>query len=223
MTKILAFAGSTRDGSFNNAIVKVAAQGAKEAGAEVTLISLADYEMPIFNEDEEAEFGIPENALAFKALLMEHDGFLIASPEYNSSYPALLKNAIDWASRMSEGEKPLQAFKGKVAGIMAASAGGLGGLRVLVVLRMLLENIGMVVNPNQKAIAKVNTLLDDSGNVSDEKTIKQLKNLGKETAELARKLADKQFNALANRISSFRFILAMFGLTVVESKRACFR
>ncbi|APE05940.1 MULTISPECIES: NADPH-dependent FMN reductase [Alteromonas] len=191
MTKILAFAGSTRDGSFNNAIVKVAAQGAKEAGAEVTLISLADYEMPIFNEDEEAEFGIPENALAFKALLMEHDGFLIASPEYNSSYPALLKNAIDWASRMSEGEKPLQAFKGKVAGIMAASAGGLGGLRVLVVLRMLLENIGMVVNPNQKAIAKVNTLLDDSGNVSDEKTIKQLKNLGKETAELARKLADK--------------------------------
>jgi NAD(P)H-dependent FMN reductase len=191
MTKILAFAGSTRDGSFNNAIVKVAAEGAKEAGAEVTLISLADYEMPIFNEDEEAEFGIPENALAFKALLMEHDGFLIASPEYNSSYPALLKNAIDWASRMSEGEKPLQAFKGKVAGIMAASAGGLGGLRVLVVLRMLLENIGMVVNPNQKAIAKVNTLLDDSGNVSDEKTIKQLKNLGKETAELARKLADK--------------------------------
>ena len=188
MTKILAFAGSTRDGSFNNAIVKVAAEGAKEAGAEVTLISLADYEMPIFNEDEEAEFGIPENALAFKALLMEHDGFLIASPEYNSSYPALLKNAIDWASRMSEGEKPLQAFKGKVAGIMAASAGGLGGLRVLVVLRMLLENIGMVVNPNQKAIAKVNTLLDDSGNVSDEKTIKQLKNLGKETAELARKL-----------------------------------
>jgi NAD(P)H-dependent FMN reductase len=92
---------------------------------------------------------------------------------------------------MSEGEKPLQAFKGKVAGIMAASAGGLGGLRVLVVLRMLLENIGVIVSPNQKAIAKVNTLLDDSGSVSDEKTIKQLKNLGKETAELARKLADK--------------------------------
>ena len=191
MTKILAFAGSTRDGSFNNAIVKVAAEGAKEAGADVTVINLADYQMPIFNEDEEAEFGIPEKALAFKALLMEHDGFLIASPEYNSSYPALLKNAIDWASRMSEGEKPLQAFKGKVAGIMAASAGGLGGLRVLVVLRMLLENIGVIVSPNQKAIAKVNTLLDDSGSVSDEKTIKQLKNLGKETAELARKLVGK--------------------------------
>ena len=180
MTKILAFAGSTRKGSFNQAIMKVAAEGAREAGAEVTVIDLADYQMPLFNEDEEAEFGMPEKAQAFKELLMSHDGFLIASPEYNSSYPALLKNAIDWASRMGEGEKPLQAYRGKVAGIMAASAGGLGGMRVLVVLRMLL--------PNQKAIAKVNTLMED-GVITDENTIKQLKNLGKETAELAGKLS----------------------------------
>lgn len=191
MTKILAFAGSTRKGSFNHAIVKVAAQGAREAGAEVTVIDLADYQMPLFNEDEEAEFGMPEKAQAFKELLISHDGFLIASPEYNSSYPALLKNAIDWASRMGEGEKPLQAYRGKVAGIMAASAGGLGGMRVLVVLRMLLENLGTLVLPNQKAIAKVNTLLNETGEVEDEKTIRQLKNLGKETAELARKLQAK--------------------------------
>ncbi len=191
MTKILAFAGSTRKGSFNHAIVKVAAQGAREAGAEVTVIDLADYQMPLFNEDEEAEFGMPEKAQAFKELLLSHDGFLIASPEYNSSYPALLKNAIDWASRMGEGEKPLQAYRGKVAGIMAASAGGLGGMRVLVVLRMLLENLGTLVLPNQKAIAKVNTLLNETGEVEDEKTIRQLKNLGKETAELARKLQAK--------------------------------
>ncbi|AGP84914.1 NADPH-dependent FMN reductase [Alteromonas mediterranea] len=188
MTKILAFAGSTRKGSFNHAIVNVAAEGARDAGAEVTVIDLADYQMPIFNEDDEAEFGMPEKAQAFKELLMSHDGFLIASPEYNSSYPALLKNAIDWASRMGEGEKPLQAYRGKVAGIMAASAGGLGGMRVLVVLRMLLENLGTMVLPNQKAISKVNTLMED-GVITDEKTIKQLKNLGKETAELAVKLA----------------------------------
>lgn len=188
MTKILAFAGSTRKGSYNHAIVNVAAQGAREAGAEVTVIDLADYQMPLFNEDEEAEFGMPEKAQAFKELLISHDGFLIASPEYNSSYPALLKNAIDWASRMSEGEKPLEAYRGKVAGIMAASAGGLGGMRVLVVLRMLLENVGTMVIPNQKAIAKVNTLMNDSGEITDEKTIKQLKNLGKETAETAAKL-----------------------------------
>ena len=178
MTKILAFAGSTRKGSFNHAIVNVAAEGARDAGAEVTVIDLADYQMPIFNEDDEAEFGMPEKAQAFKNLFMRHDGFLIASPEYNSSYPALLKNAIDWASRMGEGEKPLQAYRGKVAGIMAASAGGLGGMRVLVVLRMLLENLGTMVLPNQKAIAKVNTFMED-GVITDEKTIKQLKNLGK--------------------------------------------
>ena len=189
MTKILAFAGSTRKGSLNQAIMKVAAEGAREAGAEVTVIDLADYQMPIFNEDEEAQYGTPEKAQAFKELLMSHDGFLIASPEYNSSYPALLKNAIDWASRMGEGEKPLQAYRGKVAGIMAASAGGLGGMRVLVVLRMLLENLGTMVVPNQKAIAKVDSLMNDNGEISDEKTIKQLKNLGKETAELAKKVA----------------------------------
>jgi len=184
MTKLLAFAGSTRRNSFNQAVLEVAAQGAREAGVDVTIIHLKDYEMPIFNQDEEQEFGIPERARAFKQLLMEHDGFLIASPEYNSSYPAVLKNAIDWASRMEDGEKPLQAYKGKVAGIMAASAGGLGGIRVLVVLRMLLANLGITVLPTQVAVAKVDTLMDDSGVITDEKTVKQLKNLGKQTAEL---------------------------------------
>ncbi len=189
MTKILAFAGSTRKFSFNQAIVKAAAEGVKDAGAEVTVIDLADFQMPMFSEDEEAKFGMPEKAQAFKELLMDHDGFLIASPEYNSSYPALLKNAIDWASRMGEGEKPLQAYRGKVAGIMAASPGGLGGMRVLVVLRMLLENLGVMVIPNQKAIANANTLVNDKGEVVDNKTLTQLKNIGKETAELAEKLA----------------------------------
>lgn len=188
MAKLLAFAGSTRKNSYNQAILNVAAEGAREAGAEVTMISLADYAMPIFNEDEEAEFGIPERAQAFKELMISHDGFLIASPEYNSAYPALLKNAIDWASRKAGDEKVLGAYKGKVAGIMAASAGGLGGMRVLVVLRMLLENLGTMVLPTQRAVAKVSTLLDDNGAVSDEKTIKQLKSLGKETAELAAKI-----------------------------------
>ena len=188
MAKLLAFAGSTRKNSYNQAILDVAAEGAREAGAEVTVVSLADYAMPIFNEDEEAEFGIPKRAQAFKELLMSHDGFLIASPEYNSSYPALLKNAIDWASRKAGDEKVLAAYKGKVAGIMAASAGGLGGMRVLVVLRMLLENLGTMVLPTQRAVAKVSTLVDDNGVVSDEKTIKQLKSLGKETAELAAKV-----------------------------------
>lgn len=188
MTKLLAFAGSTRKGSFNQAILDVAVEGAREAGAEVTLISLADYEMPVFNEDYESEHGIHDNAQAFKDLLMEHDGFLIATPEYNSSYPALLKNAIDWASRMAEGEKPLQAYKGKIAGIMAASPGGLGGMRALAALRTLLENIGTMVLPNQRSVAKAGDLVDESGKLTDEKTIRFLKNLGRDTAVMAGKI-----------------------------------
>ncbi|RDV25149.1 NADPH-dependent oxidoreductase [Alteromonas aestuariivivens] len=188
MTKLLAFAGSTRSGSYNQAILDVAVEGAREAGAEVTQINLSDYAMPIFNQDEEAQYGLPERAQAFKHLLMEHDGFLIASPEYNSSYPALLKNAIDWASRQSGDEKPLAAYRGKVAGIMSASAGALGGMRVLTVLRMLLENIGVMVLPTQKAVARVNTLLDDAGKLDDDATVRQLKALGEETARLASKL-----------------------------------
>ena len=189
MTKLLAFAGSTRKGSYNQAILDVAVEGAREAGAEVTVISLTDYEMPIFNEDDESEHGIHANAQAFKDLLMEHDGFLIATPEYNSSYPALLKNAIDWASRMADGEKPLQAYKGKIAGIMAASPGGLGGMRALAALRLLLENIGTMVLPNQRSVAKAGELVDDNGKLTDEKTIKFLKSLGRETADMAAKLA----------------------------------
>jgi len=188
MPKLLAFAGSIRRHSYNQAILDVAVEGAREAGAEVTVVSLSDYTMPIFNEDEEAEHGIPDNAQAFKDLLISHDGFLIASPEYNSSYPALLKNALDWASRQAGDEKMMQAYKGKVAGIMASSAGGMGGMRVLVVLRMLLENMGVIVAPNQKAIAKVSGLLDDNHVVSDDKTIKQLKGLGRETAQLCEKI-----------------------------------
>lgn len=188
MTKILAFAGSTRHGSFNQAILDVAAEGAREAGADVTVINLADYAMPMFNQDEEAQYGIPERAQAFKQLLIDADGFLIASPEYNSSYPALLKNALDWASRKAEGETAMQAYKGKVVGLMAASAGALGGMRVLVVLRMLMQNLGTMVIPTQKAVAKVNTLMDDNGKVVDEATVRQLKALGAETAKTAAKM-----------------------------------
>ena len=188
MVKVLAFSGSARKNSFNQAVATVAAKGAEVAGAEVTLINLGDYPMPIFNEDDESTGGLPESAQAFKQLLLNHDAFIIASPEYNSSYPALLKNAIDWASRMQEGEKPLQAFKGKPVAIMAASAGALGGMRVLVVLKMLLGNIGMHVLPNQKAIGKVNTLINDQGELDDEKTIKQIHQVASQLVEFAGKL-----------------------------------
>lgn len=189
MLKVLAFSGSARKQSFNQAVARAAAKCAEGDDVEVTVVNLADFPMPIFNEDEEAANGMPAQARAFKELLLTHDAFIIASPEYNSSYPALLKNAIDWASRKEEGETPLQAFKGKTALIMAASAGALGGMRVLVVLRMLLSNIGMHVVPGQKAIGKVNTLLNDAGEIADEKTIAQMQKLVGDFVDTAKKLS----------------------------------
>ncbi len=168
MTKILAFAGSARKNSWNKSLVKIAGQGAAEAGAEVTFIDLAEYPMPIFDQDLESESGMPEFAGRFKQLLMDHDGFLIASPEYNSAFSPLLKNAIDWASRTtSKEEPPLVAYAGKCAAIMACSPGGLGGIRGLVFLRMLLGNIGVTVIPDQIAIPKAHEAFGKDGSLVD--------------------------------------------------------
>ncbi len=178
MPKILAFAGSARKESFNKLLVKIAAGAARNAGAEVTLVDLADYPMPIFDQDLEQQQGLPENAKAIKRLLVEHDGFLIASPEYNSAFSPLLKNVLDWASRSEpEDSTPLAAYKGKAAAIMATSPGQLGGLRGLVFLRMLLNNLGVLVIPQQKAIASAAKAFDEHGqllNPSDQNAIQAL-------------------------------------------------
>jgi len=126
--KILAFAGSTRTDSYNKKLVKVSSIGATEAGADVTVIDLKDFPMPIYDGDLEQKEGLPANARKLKDIMLTHHGFLISSPEYNSSISAVFKNMIDWTSRQSEGETPLACFKNKVAGIMSASPGGLGGL-----------------------------------------------------------------------------------------------
>ena len=115
--RILAFASSTRRESFNKKLVAIAAQGARQAGAEVTLIDLKDFPLPLFDQDLEAEQGMPENGKKLKKLFIDHYGLLIASPEYNSSFPAVLKNAINWVSRPARGEPSLVAYRGKVAKI----------------------------------------------------------------------------------------------------------
>jgi NAD(P)H-dependent FMN reductase len=116
--------------------------------------------------------------------------FLIASPEYNSSYPAVLKNAIDWASRKAGDEAMLAAYKNKVVGLMAASPGALGGMRVLVVLRMLMQNLMCVVTPAQVSVAKAADKLDDAGKLTDETAKKQLTNLASQVVSMAEKLKD---------------------------------
>lgn len=189
MTKILAFAGSARKESLNKKLLQVAVAGAENTGAEVTLIDMADYPMPIFDQDLEAEQGIPKQALAFKQLLLEHQGFLIASPEYNSAFSPLLKNAIDWASRAeNQQEPPLAAFRGKVAGIMSASPGALGGMRGLVFLRMLLGNLGIIVLPNQQAVGGAFKAFNDQGSLIDNKQQQAVLSIGRELAETLAKL-----------------------------------
>lgn len=164
MTKLLMFAGSARKASTNKQLAALAASTAKEAGAEVTLIDLADFDMPIYNGDIEAATGLPENAKRLKQLFVEHDGFFIASPEYNSSISALLKNALDWISRPhTENEPSLWAYSGKVAAIGSVAPGALGGLRGLVPLRMMLGNIGVTVVPSQVAVSDGFNAFDDDG------------------------------------------------------------
>ncbi|MEM6280167.1 MAG: NAD(P)H-dependent oxidoreductase [Verrucomicrobiota bacterium] len=151
--KIVAFSGSTRKGSFNTSLVKAAASAATKAGASVDLIDLADYPFPIFNEDLEREQGLPEGVSQLKSLFAQADGFMIASPEYNSAFSALLKNTIDWCSRAeSDDEPPLAAYSGKSALLLAASPGALGGLRGLYALRSLLQNMGVTVYADMLAV-----------------------------------------------------------------------
>jgi chromate reductase len=186
--RILAFAGSTRKASFNRQLVAVAAKSAEAAGAEVTLINLADFPLPIFDQDYEAEHGIPENATKLKQLFIDHNGLLIASPEYNSSVSAVLKNAIDWISRRAEGEPMKAAFLGKTAAIMAASPGGLGGIHGLVHLRAILQNIGILVMPDQITLSEAHTAFGDDGALTQERKQASIDTLARELVETVGKL-----------------------------------
>lgn len=188
--KILAFAGSAREGSFNKKLVKIAVEGAKAAGADVTYLDFRDLPMPLYDQDLEAREGLPENVLKFKALMKAHQGFLISCPEYNSSITPLLKNAIDWASRPEPGEAPLSltCFKGKVAALMAASPGGLGGLRGLVHVRSILGNIGVLVLPEQKAISGAGQAFDEQGNLKDESQKADIYDIAKKLTTVVAKL-----------------------------------
>lgn len=186
--KILAFAGSIRTGSFNKKLVRIAATGATEEGAEVTVIDLRDYPMPLYDGDLEQKEGLPQNARKLKDLMLTHNGFLISSPEYNSSISGVLKNTIDWASRQSEGEIPLACFKDKVAGLMSASLGGLGGLRGLVHVRSILGNIGVLVIPDQMAISRAHEAFNTDGTLKDKNQEAQIKKIGANVAKILTKL-----------------------------------
>ncbi len=167
--RILAFAGSTRTDSWNKKLIRVAAAAARAAGAEVTLIDLRDLPLPLYDGDLETREGLPENAKRLKELFLAHAGLLLSSPEYNSSITGVLKNAIDWVSRSAPGEAPLACYAGKVAALVSASPGALGGLRSLATLRSILGNIKVLVIPEQVAVGRATEAFNPDGTLKDPK------------------------------------------------------
>jgi NAD(P)H-dependent FMN reductase len=180
--KILVLAGSTRQASTNRLLARDAAEALRNAGLEAVFADLRDYPMPLYDGDLEDASGLPPAAKTLKDLARESDAFVIASPEYNGSYSAVLKNAIDWISRPEPGERALEVFSGKPAAILSASPGAGGGRRVLKQLRELLEGIRMTVVPHQVSIAQSGDAFDVEGRLKRPADIESLNRLTEELA-----------------------------------------
>lgn len=188
MPKILAFVGSYREHSYNKRVLNIAVEGARSAGAEVTVIDLRDFPLPILNMDDVEANGFDEHALRLQDILAAHDGILVASPEYNGSIPGGLKNAIDWASRQSEKYKMNEVFRGKVAAMITASPGGFGGIRCLSHLRGVFSILGVNVLPSEIAVAFVGQKFEGNGaGMTDDKTKTLLEKLGADLAAMLKK------------------------------------
>jgi Predicted flavoprotein len=187
--KILALAGSLREHSFNKRVLKTAVRGAEKAGAEVTLIDLKDYPMPICNPDLIESQGFPPNAEKLQRLLLEHNGLMIASPEYNASIPAPLKNMIDWTSRANGDLKLGDCYRGKVAAIMTASPGNFGGIRCLRHLRDVLTLLLVHTLPVEIAVPRVGSMFDGTSDEMKDETMREtLENLGASLTEMIKKV-----------------------------------
>ena len=186
--RILVIPGSLRTGSYN---VRLAALAVKELtllDADVTRISLVDYPLPLYDADIESKSGPPHHAVKLKQMISAHQGVFIASPEYNASIPALLKNMIDWVSRVRErGEPPLAAYRGRVFALGSASPGRFGGMRSLLALRQVLEiGCGALVLPEQVSVGRAEQAFDELDNLKDETTAGQLRKVVRRLVDMAR-------------------------------------
>ena len=169
--KTLIFAGSARKQSYNRQLAQATARIAADAGAEVTHIELADFNIPMYNADLEAE-GTPADVLRLKQIMFDHPAWIICAPEYNGSYPALLKNTIDWASSPIKTDPVwkdgFRSFTGQVVGLLSASPGGLGGLRSLTHLSPLMANMQCWVAPKQFALGRAFDAFAEDGSLKQE-------------------------------------------------------
>lgn len=189
--KLLVFAGSTRLQSHNRKLARVAADLARAAGAEVTLLELGDYDIPMYNADLEAR-GTPADVLRLKQLFWEHPAWICCAPEYNGSYPALLKNTFDWLSSPVAGDPvwsdDLRFSRGKVVGVLSASPGALGGLRAQSHLVPLLLMLQCWVAPLSYAVGRAHTAFDEAGNLTDEAVRTKVREVVEQVLTAARKL-----------------------------------
>lgn len=184
--RILAFSGSARRESFNRKFLAAAVAATREAGGEVTLLDLNEFPLPIYHGDLEDAEGLPPNAKKLIGLIAEHDGLLIASPEYNSMFTPLLKNTIDWCTR--DDDNPLT---GKVAAVISASPGIYGGVRSMKLAQQLLLHLGCHVVPGQCALPHADKAFDSAGNLTDARATKSVRALAAALVELASRLRAK--------------------------------
>ncbi|MFN3349236.1 NADPH-dependent FMN reductase [Pseudorhodoplanes sp.] len=191
ISRILVFAGSIRTGSMNAQLAALAAKEFALAGADTTRISLLDYPMPLYDGDLEARSGPPEAAVSLKRMMQQHQGIFIASPEYNASITPLLKNSLDWVSRVREGkEAPLAVYKDRAFALGGASNGGYGAMRSLMALRQVLElGCGALVIPEQIAVAHASEAFDETDNFKDEANARRLKAVVQSLISFARQYA----------------------------------
>lgn len=185
--RLLFFAGSQRQNSFNKRLARLGADIAEANGIAATFADLGDYPMPLYDGDAEVAEGPPENARKLKHLMGLHTGIFIASPEYNSSIPPLLKNTLDWVSRVREGDEiPNEVFKTRVFGLGSASPGGMGGLRGLNTVRQVLElGLGALVLPEQFAVPRAADAFEENGHLKNKDSQETLKALIQKLARAA--------------------------------------
>lgn len=189
MVKVLILPGSARRDSFNKKLAAIAAKQVTEAGAQADLVDPAEFRLPLFDQDLEEAEGLPAAAKALKEKFLANDALLFVAPEYNSSITPLLKNIIDWVSRTESDDEPsLAAYQGKVAGLLSASPGALGGLRGLVHLRSILGNIGVTVTPTQFSLGAAYSKFNDDGSLKDEGDVKKVAGVVKQLVETTSKL-----------------------------------
>lgn len=189
MLKVLILPGSARRESFNRKLAAIAAAQVTEAGCSPDLVDPADFRLPLFDQELEEAEGLPAPAKALKAKFLAADAILFVSPEYNSSITPLMKNVIDWVSRTESDDEPaLSAYHGKVAGLLSASPGALGGLRGLVHLRSILSNIGVLVVPKQFALGSAFSKFNEDGSLKDAQEVKGVRAVVDQLVATAAKL-----------------------------------